>query len=479
MRALRRIISASIVVGLVLGAPVGAQQAKERRKTPGRFKLIGHDALGNRGMNAAPAVHGNYVYIGSRTDGTHPNAGIKVVDVSNPSKPKVVHEIGPPHAGVRGETSRELRVWPQKDLLIVMNLASNCSYLIHACSPESATKPDVIRFFDISGKRAAKPKFVAAYKPSQDPHEMYLWTDPQNRKRALLYMSTPGASKQLLVTDISKARQGKFKELASWTTLIPNPDTDNRLHSLSVSVNGRRGYVAYLGGGFLIIDTSDLAEGKRKPKVKLVTTMSKRPWWGDPGAHSAVKLFGRDWVLTTDEVYGRVPVLLEAHGCPWGWTRMIDISNPRAPKVKADYRLRQNHEKFCDDPTKNSPDRETLSSWSAHNPTLTKHVAFITWHSGGLQAVSLKNPRRPTQLAQFRPKPLPFVLQEDPMLSSGRDKVVMWSYPIIKDGLIYVTDVRNGLYILKYKGPYAGEVANVDFIEGNSNLGDALRFERS
>ncbi|MCA1709062.1 MAG: hypothetical protein LC808_39610, partial [Actinobacteria bacterium] len=64
---------------------------------------------------------------------------------------------------------------------------------------------------------------------------------------------------------------------------------------------------------------------------------------------------------------------------------------------------------------------------------------------------------------------------EDPALSSGRDKVVMWSYPIIRNGLIYVVDIRNGLYILEYKGPYATEVANTRFLEGNSNLGDSRK----
>jgi hypothetical protein len=64
------------------------------------------------------------------------------------------------------------------------------------------------------------------------------------------------------------------------------------------------------------------------------------------------------------------------------------------------------------------------------------------------------------------------------VLSSGIDKVVVWSYPVIKDGLIYVVDVRNGLYVLKYTGPFANEVTSTDFIEGNSNLGDALRFEK-
>jgi hypothetical protein len=62
-------------------------------------------------------------------------------------------------------------------------------------------------------------------------------------------------------------------------------------------------------------------------------------------------------------------------------------------------------------------------------------------------------------------------------LSSGLDKVVMWSYPVIKDGLIYVVDVRNGLYVLKYHGPFEKEVAEIDFLEGNSNLGDALLWE--
>ena len=39
-------------------------------------------------------------------------------------------------------------------------------------------------------------------------------------------------------------------------------------------------------------------------------------------------------------------------------------------------------------------------------------------------------------------------------------------------------DIRNGLYILRYTGPKAGEVASLRFLEGNSNLGDAVRLGR-
>ncbi len=68
-------------------------------------------------------------------------------------------------------------------------------------------------------------------------------------------------------------------------------------------------------------------------------------------------------------------------------------------------------------------------------------------------------------------------MTEDPALSLGSDKVVMWSYPVIADGLIYVVDLRNGLYILRYTGPHAAEVDAIAFLEGNSNVGDAVAFD--
>ncbi|MDQ3645903.1 MAG: hypothetical protein M3345_03110 [Actinomycetota bacterium] len=476
---MKRIIGVFVALALV-GAPLASARPADPvyvavgdgSSVKGSLEQVGHDPLMNRGMNAALAVRGDYAYVGSRTDGLHPNAGIMVVDVSDPAQPAAVGQIGPAN---RGETSREMRIWPERDLLIVQFLASNCSFLIHACSPEQMTKDDVFRFYDIAGEKAAAPELIAEYVPSQNPHEFYLWQDPKDPKRALLYLSTPGGSDQMMVTDISDARSGKFTEVAKWKTLIPEPG-DNRLHSLSVSPDGTRAYIAYLQGGFFIVDTSDLAAGRSKPEIKTVTPIPDRTAWEGPGAHSAVKLFGKPYALVTDEVYGQIPVLLADHGCPWGWTRLINIKDPAKPKVVAEYKTEANDPKYCES-AENDPARNALSSQAAHNPTLTKNLAFITWHSQGLQAISLKNPAKPVQVAEFVPTPEPFVIQEDPVLSSGRDKVVMWSYPVIQDGLIYVVDVRNGLYILRYKGPFSAEVSSTRFLEGNSNLGDALRFD--
>ena len=153
---------------------------------------------------------------------------------------------------------------------------------------------------------------------------------------------------------------------------------------------------------------------------------------------------------------------------------MIDIGNEAKPKIVGEYRVRpHNLPSYCNDVP---PDQENFSSQSAHNPTLTANLALVTWHSRGFQLFSTENPRRPRQLAEFMPTPLPAVQTEDPALSTGRDKVVMWSYPVVQDGLIYLVDLRNGLYILRYRGPCQEELDAVGFLEGNSNVGDHLRY---
>ncbi len=435
-------------------------------------------------MNAALAVHGDYAYVGSRTDGTHLNSGVLVIDVSDPSSPEIVNEIGPPNEGNIGESSRELRILPQQDLLLVLNHA--CSELIHRCANPSQTgmslMPSTIRFYDIAGENAAAPKLVSTYLPSrsapQQPHEIFLWTDPEDPGRVLLFESTPSSDSSeepgLVVTDISRAREGEFEEIGTWKGVIGNPERDNRLHSLTVSNDGRRAYFAYLGGGFLVADTSDFAEGVPNPEVRLVTPVENRVFWTDPGAHSAIKLWGKPYALVTDEVYGKLGGVLPAHGCPWGWVRIIDIRDETAPALAAEYRLPSNEPEIC---ASQPPDRDHIGSFSAHNPTLTQNLAFITWHGAGLQAVAIADPTQPRSAAQFLPEPLPVVQTEDPALSQGRDKVVMWSFPIIKDGLIYVVDIRNGLYILRYHGPFERQVARIGFLDGNSNSGDATRLE--
>jgi hypothetical protein len=90
----------------------------------------------------------------------------------------------------------------------------------------------------------------------------------------------------------------------------------------------------------------------------------------------------------------------------------------------------------------------------------------------------VSDPGLPAQAGWFSPTPLPTVANEDPALSRGPNKVVVWSFPIIRNALIYVIDIRNGLLVLRYTGPHADEVSTIGFLEGNSDIGDATRIAK-
>jgi hypothetical protein len=337
---------------------------------------------------------------------------------------------------------------------------------------------------------------------------MYLWVDPKDHDRALLWLSLPSTSvnpdrPNLMIVDISAVPiGGAVREVAegNWNQFFPgasnaaNYDFDLSLHSMAPTADGRRTYLAYLRGGFLVLDTSKVAANQiptgqvESLNDDLITPVANRVTWGTGShcdghtaagcaeSHSAVPLPGRPFVLTIDEVYGTFTV--PSFGWPWGWDRLINVANPRMPRLIGEYKIFQNTAAFQGSPGDDAA-TEQFTSYSSHNPTLTRNLGLVAWHSGGLQAIDLGDPGAPFQDGWFSPSPLATVANEDPGLSGGPNKVVVWSYPIVRDGLVYVIDIRNGLYILRYTGPRAAEVAGLRFLEGNSNLGDAVRLSRS
>ena len=440
--------------------------------TPPGFEVVGHSDLDGRGMNAALAVAGDVVYVGSRTDAPHPHAGVLIVDVGDPTAPVVVGELGPPDEGLVDMSSRELRADPDRHLLFVLNFA--CDEQLHLCHGDpaafattgGAAETDNLKIYDVADPRA--PRLVGVHDfgsyPMHDavkPHEMFLW---QGGGRELMYVSTPGGPPSLQVLDVTDPTAPV--RVATWDpAFLGGPRGDRghgALHSLSVSDDGRVAYLAHLGNGFLELDTSELADGTPSPAIGEVGAEADRLDQSPPLApatHSAVALPGRPFVLLTDEVYER-PVDV---GCPWGWVRTVDVSDPAHPAFAGDFKLPENDPATCEPGVP-----PVQPNYTSHNPTVTEHLALVTWHAAGLLALDTSDPAHPTEVARFVPEPLAHVDDEDPTL--GDAPVAMWSYPVIADGLIYVVDIRNGLYVLRYHGPFEDEVASRRMLEGNSNV---------
>jgi LVIVD repeat len=279
--------------------------APPKEKT-GSLTQVGHEPLMSRGMNSAGAIHGDYMYIGSRTDGGHegmPHGGIMIVDISDPSEPTLVTDE--PIDATPGESSRELRVWASQNILIVLNTNCGVGDQLHHCTLPSISN---FRFYDISGANATDPQLLFQF--NADTHEFFLWQDPNNPERALIFAGNAAStcairggspSCPFSVWDISPVRNGQspvtlFNGLHGYTRFPAFPEPAQKptgsLHSLSVSNDGSRAYFALLTGGFAVVDVSDFANGVPSPQPRPITLNEARPTWSGPGAHSAGQALG-------------------------------------------------------------------------------------------------------------------------------------------------------------------------------------------
>ena len=359
---------------------------------------------------------------------------------------------------------------------------------MHHCTQPSISN---FRFYDISGANASDPQLL--HQLNVNTHEFFLWEDPNNPERALMFAGSAGSTCGMSggaptcpfsVWDISPVREGQapvtlFSGLHGFTRFpafpAPVQVPTGALHSLSVSNDGTRAYFALLTGGFAVVDVSDFAAGapdaaappdhaQRGPAALARTGSPQRGQALEQGLGVRLRRGVRNG-------HGPGPRLSVGLGADDRHLRPATADGRGGVPAAGELRVHVRRlEPASDLVLRPQPDADAEDRLDAPGTP------------AGSRPINIQKPWAPYQLAEFFPEPLDEVMLEDPRLSSDPDtgrneKVVMWSYPIIKDGLIYVVDLRNGLYVLDYEGRFENEVEHIGFLEGNSNQGDALCFE--
>jgi hypothetical protein len=382
---------------------------------------VGMDTLGGRGLNAGLALADHCAYVGSR--GTGP---VAIVDISDPAHPTTTGQI----AGRGRSTAREVRAVPGQHLLVVMT---------YALLSGGVNRFDFYRW----STDCAQPSPAGAYDfGTRTPHEFYLW---YSASRTLLFATMFAAGNPAL--QVIDASDPAHPVLAgTWSTPL------GELHSVSLSPDGARAYLSLWTGGFLVADVSDFTGSRASPALRLLAQPANAvPALAGGNVHSAVPVPGRDLVVLTDERY--------QPACPYGPARLVDVSTVAQPRQVSILHAPENSAAAC---AQAPPD-----TYTSHNPTLTAHLALITWYASGLQVFDTSDPANPVRLAEYRPRgQLPGAV--DGQL--GGPDTMTWSYPVVRDGLVYVADVNQGLYVIRYQGPHQEEVDRLLFAEGNSNL---------
>src|SRR5207244_2203198 len=87
------------------------------------------------------------------------------------------------------------------------------------------------------------------------------------------------------------------------------------------------------GGGVYILDSSDIADGKPNPKLRLIGSIPHGGW------HSPVRAS-----------IGGVPYLVSASElgrCPGTWPKIMNIADERKPFIAGEFKLAMNREENC------------------------------------------------------------------------------------------------------------------------------------
>lgn len=484
------------------------------------LELVGHTPIPDEngvplGNSGAVALLDDCAFVGRWHDYTG-RTPVQIIDVADPSAPAVVGSV--PDSVAPGGVSREIRVYDNgagqptatmpPDMLIVMQFAQsipnrvNNKLLIYTFEDGDCRAPVLTGTFDMRAFRGHEFFLLDVREPTVAPTVCLGWCG-----RVLVFATTPVGPPNVMAVDITDPAAPQLVGLydagipVASATEVEGQGLGNYAHSISFSGDGRIAYLSYWDAGFFSLDASTFtqleAAGALLPRGAASIPHDYSGPEGDAygNTHSAVEIPGKNAVVVGDEIY------ITTDGCPFGWMRILSAGDATTPPSQiGEFRLAENEPENCvtvadPDPVLGGSHRAanvrnaegTLidGTFSMHNQTVSESFVYASWYGAGLRVVDVSDPAAPVEVGSFVPAPVPqtATTPSTPAPTYGRDDdasndwwVAMWSYPIVRDGLIYVTDTRNGLYILRPTdgAPFASEVASIGFLEGNSNIGDPL-----
>jgi hypothetical protein len=207
-------------------------------------------------------------------------------------------------------------------------------------------------------------------------------------------------------------------------------------------VSGDRAYLAYGAAGLIVLDIADPHSPTLVSRLDFVP-----PFNPVIGIHSAVPLAGRGLVIANSEA------IAEECSEPLGFAGLVDVAHERDPQVISMFPLpvpppAAPYRNFCERGGRFGP--HNLHQPQGHPALLQREdIAMLTWFSGGLRINDIADPRQPREVGAFVP---PDPTERRGLLPRGR--LVAQTEDVIADarGFIYVTDKNLGVYVLRYAG---------------------------
>ena len=402
--------------------------------------MLGH--LNPGGYSADVFGHGDYAYLSTyRAKKGCPARGVRVIDVRDPRKPRLVARFG----SVAG-------TWTEKTIVRhVATAALTGDLAVTSMQSCAADAWHGFGLYDVTNPR--KPVELARVKTEpRGSHEIWLGT---HAGRVYVYTAivraeiisspdydekTRNATKpgepDFRIFDVTDPR--KPEQVGGWGAwrslgIHPNhgigrdPLAANLVHSVITNPEGTRAYLSYWDLGTVILDISNPAEPRYLGRTHFES--------GELGnAHSTA--------LSRDE-----KTIIETHETAGGTATIWDVANPAAPRrlseVKlSDQLLRQGSR---------SDEVERVSglelSDSVHDPKLAGRYAYFSWYRQGVVVADVADPRKPRVVARFLPTP---TRDSDGIFCAGASCRAVWGV-YVTPKYVLASDILGGLWVLRFR----------------------------
>jgi hypothetical protein len=430
-------------------------------------ELVGHLVPGGSGFNSDIAVNGDYVYVGSAGQGDIcPATGVRVIDVSDPAKPEPVAAFADGNEFPGTATSS---VWVGK--VTTRGFHGTLAVVaVQLCNADQTASVSG-RFAGLAVYDVGVPSnpvllsTVHSGDQTGGASDVDLIADGDLLLAAATvpqsYLDHPESLGDIRVYDMTRVFD--IKELADWDVRRDGPSLlvetlgalvgDESLAGKSASwADPDHLVVAHSAAGLVTVDISDT---NRPVYVGSTSTKDMYRLLIGPRTSAVPDLdashggrLGDSLLVQNDH---RLQPTFDADGEPasWGRQRLFNLTDPANPRLVA---------------TIGSAGRDVDGAVildGIYSPRVSVRLGdsfqLVTWLSGGVRVIDVKDPSEPREVAYFvppsRPDPQGWWAAPD----GTREFPLAWD--VATDGeFVYLSDVNSGLWIFRVTIPVVERV---------------------
>lgn len=354
--------------------------------------------------------------------------GVVVLDMTNPAKPRRTANLA--SIGM---------VSPHESLLVNAKRG-----LLVGVMGTAVTAPGVLDVYDVKTD-CRKPKLLSSSLSGILGHESGFSPDGKT-----YYVA--GVAGTLTAVDLTNPRKPKvvFKQGGVVYHGLRLSDDGNRMYVANIGQPGPGGIT---GAGLRILDTSQVQARKKGAKVPVLSTIH----WQNASIPQVAEPFtrnGRHYVFEVDEFVDLFSFkgLTDLVHAPVGAARIIDVQDPRHPKVVSEVRLKVHQPDQRDGAQYRDPGAQfPAQGYAAHYcglPTrVNPKIAGCSMILSGLRLFDIRDVKHPKEVAYFN-KPVPKVnkLALIPAIGSWAMSQPAWD---VQRNEVWFTDSNSGFYVVR------------------------------